>query len=67
MKQTLVWSPGHIAAEEVRARAHRVHEEFTSSAGDKAMICLGSVKSNPVVEMVIADSFHAGHLSRKTT
>ncbi len=59
LKQTLVWSPGHEAADEAVERARFVHEEFTSSAGDKAMVCLGSVKSNPVVEMVIADSFHA--------
>jgi hypothetical protein len=59
MKQTLVWSPGHVAADTAANRARQVHEDFTSSSGDKAMICLGSVKSNPVVEMVIADSFHA--------
>ncbi|MEZ6136816.1 MAG: helix-turn-helix transcriptional regulator [Pirellulaceae bacterium] len=59
MKQTLVWSPGHVTAEEAIARAHKVYDDFASSSGDKALICLGSVKSNPVVEMVIADSFHA--------
>jgi hypothetical protein len=57
LKQTLVWSPSHVATDEACEYARAVHNEFTSSPGDKALICLGSVKSNPVVEMVIADSF----------
>ncbi len=59
LKQTLVWSPGNVDADEAIARSSRVHESFTSSSGDKALICLGSVKSNPIVEMVMADTFHA--------
>lgn len=59
LKQTLVWSPGNVDANEAIARSSRVYESFTSSAGDKALICLGSVKSNPIVEMVTADTFHA--------
>lgn len=57
LKQTLVWSPSHLETDEACEYSRSVHNEFTSSAGDKALICLGSVKSNPVVEMVIADSF----------
>jgi hypothetical protein len=57
LKQTLVWSPSHAETEEACEYARSIHNEFTSTAGDKALICLGSVKSNPVVEMVIADSF----------
>ncbi|QDV21746.1 helix-turn-helix domain-containing protein [Aureliella helgolandensis] len=57
LKQTLVWSPGNVEAEEAIARSSKVHNDFVASAGDKALICLGSVKSNPVVEMVIADTF----------
>ncbi|HBE69852.1 MAG TPA: XRE family transcriptional regulator [Planctomycetaceae bacterium] len=58
LKQTLVWSPGITDSEMVNGRATEVHEEFSSTAGDKAMICLGSVKSNPVVELILADAFH---------
>lgn len=59
LKQTLVWSPGYVAIEEAISCANEVHDGFTSTGGDKALICLGSVKSNPVVEKVIADTFSA--------
>ncbi|MDX1927304.1 MAG: helix-turn-helix transcriptional regulator [Pirellulaceae bacterium] len=59
LRQTLVWSPGNVATDEAVDRAKAVHNEFTSSSGDKALICLGSVKSNPVVEMILADTFGA--------
>ena len=59
LKQTLVWSPGNVGQQEAIGRSRSVYEDFTGSAGDKALICLGSVKSNPVVEMVMADSFGA--------
>ena len=59
LKQTLVWSPGVNDASDAIARSSSVFHDFTSTAGDKAMICLGSVKSNPVVEMIIADTFGA--------
>lgn len=59
LKQTLVWSPGNVETTEAIARARYVYDEFTSSSGDKALICLGSVKSNPVVEMILADTFQA--------
>lgn len=57
LRQTLVWSPGISDAGPAIERSKRVFESFTSSAGDKAMICLGSVKSNPIVDMIIADTF----------
>lgn len=59
LKQTLVWSPSPADSELATEYAKSVHDEFTSSPGDKALICLGSVKSNPVVEMIVADSFQA--------
>ena len=59
LKQTLVWSPGAVEMEEAIKRSSDVYRSFTSTSGDKALICLGSVKSNPIVEMVIADTFHA--------
>ncbi|MCR9293529.1 MAG: helix-turn-helix transcriptional regulator [bacterium] len=59
LKQTLVWSPGINDASAAIARANRVYDAFTSSSGDKALICLGSLKSNPIVELITADSFMA--------
>jgi hypothetical protein len=63
LRQTLVWSPGpnpsDVATKEAIDLARSVHRDFTSTAGDKALICLGSVKSNPVVEMILADTFGA--------
>ncbi len=57
LKQTLVWSPGHVEVEVACEYARSIHDAFTSSPGDKALVCLGSVKSNPVVEMILADTF----------
>jgi hypothetical protein len=57
LRQSLVWSPGTMAEEEVEARARSIHENFCSNESDKALICLGSVKSNPVVELVLASAF----------
>ena len=57
LKQSLVWSPGQQSDEEVRSRAREVHDELGKWAGDKALVCLGSTKSNPVVELVIAKAF----------
>ncbi len=63
LRQTLVWSPGADSSDEATREAidlaRNVHTDFTSTAGDKALICLGSVKSNPVVEMILADTFSA--------
>ncbi|QEG40377.1 helix-turn-helix domain-containing protein [Roseimaritima ulvae] len=57
LQQTLVWSPGHVALEESQGRARRVHEAFAGTQGDKALVCIGSVKSNPVAEMIFAEAF----------
>lgn len=57
IKQSLVWSPGQVPAAEVRQRADEVYEGFDELAGDKALICLGSMKSNPVVELMLTEAF----------
>lgn len=57
LRQSLVWSPGTMSEEEVQERAKSIHEGFCESDGDKALVCLGSVKSNPVVELVLASAF----------
>lgn len=57
LRQTLVWSPGTMSAEHVQSRARDVFEEFDEINGDKAIVCLGSVKSNPTVELVLGSAF----------
>lgn len=57
LQQSLVWSPGQVDSAEVRARAEEVFRGFASAQGDRALVCIGSVKSNPVVELVFADAF----------
>jgi hypothetical protein len=57
LKQTLVWSPGQGEQDEVVGRARDVFNEFEHWGGDKALICVGSMKSNPVVELVVAEAF----------
>ena len=57
LRQTLVWSPGTMNVEQVHARAQSVYDGFSEMGGDKAMVCLGSVKSNPTVELVLANAF----------
>lgn len=57
LQQTLVWSPGQMSEEEVRSRAEEVFEGFTNAQGDRGIVCIGSVKSNPVVELLFADAF----------
>ena len=59
LKQTLVWSPGQKSDEEVQEYAKQAYKEFDESSGDKALICLGSTKSNPVFEIVMAEAFNA--------
>lgn len=55
LKQTLVWSPGQCPDVEMVARAKEVYDDFYESPGDRALICLGSVKSNPVVELIFSN------------
>ncbi len=57
LQQTLVWSPGHVTLEDARERATEVFEGFASATGDRGIVCIGSVKSNPVVELVFSDAF----------
>lgn len=57
VKQSLVWSPGQAKPTEVMERAHSVYNDFSESSSDKALVCIGSTKSNPVVELVLASAF----------
>ena len=57
LHQSLVWSPGQAALDEYLAMARNSYESFTGRAGDKALVCLGSNKSNPVVELMLASAF----------
>ena len=57
LKQSLVWSPGQVADDTVQERARFIYKEFDKSSKDKALISLGSMKSNPVWELMIARAF----------
>ena len=57
LHQSLVSSPGHTAFEACVAMARASYEQFGETAGDKALVGLGSIKSNPVVEIVLANAF----------
>jgi hypothetical protein len=57
IQQSLVWSPGQVSIEDARSRAMEVFESFVDAQGDRGVVCIGSVKSNPVVELVFADAF----------
>ncbi len=57
LHQTLVWSPGQARPEECWSMARGKYESFTGTAGDKALVCLGSNKSNPMVELLLANAF----------
>lgn len=58
LKQSLIWSPGQAPEKEVRSRAVQVYRDFSDSHADKALIGIGSTKSNPVVEMILASAFN---------
>jgi hypothetical protein len=58
LKQSLVWSPGQADDSEVSRRAWMVYNEFSESKGDKALIGIGSTKSNPIVEIVLSRVFN---------
>ena len=58
LKQSLVWSPGQADEAEVNRRAASVYDGFSDSKGDKALVGIGSTKSNPVVEIVLARAFN---------
>ncbi len=57
LQQTLTWSPGQVSPADARVRAEEVFDSFVNAQGDRGMVCIGSVKSNPVVELVFADAF----------
>ncbi len=57
IQQSLVWSPGQVSIDDARARASEVFEGFVNAQGDRGIVCIGSVKSNPVVELLFADAF----------
>jgi hypothetical protein len=58
LHQSLVWSPGQAASlAECHIMARSVYQDFCDAAGDKALVCLGSNKSNPVVEVLVAEAF----------
>lgn len=57
VKQSLVWAPMQNDPEAVVSRAREVYSEFNQVAGDKALVCLGSIKSNPVAELVLGRTF----------
>lgn len=57
LQQSLVWSPGQASLEECQTMASSIYQAFSEAAGDKALVCLGSNKSNPVVETLVAASF----------
>ncbi len=57
LKQMLVWSPGQTSESELKEQSSQSYREFSDSSGDKALVCLGSTKSNSVVEIVMANAF----------
>jgi Cro/C1-type helix-turn-helix DNA-binding protein len=59
LQQTLVWSPGQASIDKCKTEAHNIYQAFSDAAGDKALICIGSNKSNPVVEAMVASCFGA--------
>lgn len=58
LRQSLVWSPGQVPLEEFMGRAREVYNNFCGPDNDQALICVGSMKSNPVAELVLASAFH---------
>ena len=57
LKQSLVWSPADDNVDEMRSRSHAVYEDFVESTSDRALIGLGSVKSNSVIELIVSNTF----------
>jgi len=56
-KQSLVWSPGQLDDTKVAARALSAYTNFLEISHDHSLVCLGSVKSNPVIELIMASVF----------
>jgi len=56
-RQTMVWAPGQRPDEECEGRAWDAYNEFDAVTGDKAIVGLGSCKSNPLIEIMVANTF----------
>jgi len=48
-----------LGPEDAKREARKVHHQFRELGGDRGLICLGSMRSNVVVEQVIAENFNA--------
>ncbi len=46
-----------LSDEQIQLQSNDVYEEFAEIDGDKSMVCLGSVKSNLMVDKVMAGAF----------
>ena len=58
LEQRFVPSPERTFARNSLLRdAEPIYQEFEKRKGDKTLICLGSIKSNPVIELVLARTF----------
>ncbi len=57
LKQSLVWSPGQANEAEIRRHAQEIYDLYSETSGDKGLVCIGSIKSNSVVELVLARAF----------
>lgn len=53
--------PGSVAeaTEDALRHAEAAYQEFHSIKGDRALVCLGSMKSNVLMERVVAEAFKA--------
>lgn len=57
LRQLLVWSPGQISSDQCHAMALGVYDQFNNLRDDKALVVIGSMKSNPMADLVLADAF----------
>ncbi|MEC7565913.1 MAG: helix-turn-helix transcriptional regulator [Planctomycetota bacterium] len=57
LKQSLVWSPDLQNPETAQKRSRDVYDSFSQAGPDRALVGLGSVKSNPVIELIMASTF----------
>lgn len=60
LKQRLVSAFGdYVSDDDAIEEAKSVYADFEAHAGDRAIVCLGSIKSNPVIEIPISRTFGA--------
>jgi hypothetical protein len=58
LQQSLVWSPGREEMlEESLGMARHLHERFWDHVHSKALVSLGSPKSNPMSEVILSGTF----------